>query len=103
MITDPYNYIGLIEEFLKGKIPAKEFDDRFFETIGNDRYQYSKNGEEAFFNLIDELCYFVDDYVDDEVFSYEDAALFEREEGDLDEDQLRAEVTRIYKEIQKLK
>lgn len=101
MINDPYNYIGLIEEFLNKSITAKEFETRFFDTIREEKEPYVEG--DAFAGLIDELFYYVEDYVDDEVLAYEEGALSEREEGDLDESQLRKEVTRIYKDIQRLK
>ena len=96
MIKDIYGYLPLIEDFLEEKIPAREFDDKFFEKIGQDEYMYPGE-EEVFSDLIDELCYFVDGYTEvEELIGTE-------EDYYIDENRLRQEVTRIYKEIQKLK
>jgi len=104
MIKDPQGYIDLIEAFLEKKITAKRFDENFFEKLGSDKHSYSEDKEEVFASLIDELCYYVDSYVDDETLAGgEDLEPFERDDEDLDEPQLRAEVTRIYNKIQSLK
>ena len=102
MIKDLHGYIPLIKDFLERKISAKEFDDKFFEKIGSEDEPFIE--ENNFEDLIDELCYYVDAYVDDETLEGgEDFEPIEREGDDLDEPQLRAEVTRIYNEILKLK
>lgn len=102
MIKDQYGYIPLIEDFLNKKISAKEFDDKFFEKVGSEEEPFIEGNDLD--DLIDELCYYVDAYVDDETLAGgEDLEPFERTGEDLDEPQLRAEVTRIYNEIQKLK
>ncbi|MCI5060223.1 MAG: hypothetical protein MRY79_04035 [Alphaproteobacteria bacterium] len=108
MIDDPHDYIPLIEGFLEKKIPPKDFQLKFFEKIGTDRYLYKNN--EDYFELIDSLCYYVDAYVDEDVFTRIDGRLFdiegepvEPDEHDLDEDQLREVVTKIYNEIKALK
>ncbi len=101
MIKDPNEFIPLIEDFLEKKISAKGFDTIFFEKIGNDIESFE--GNDDYFHLIDELCYYVDAYVDDETLAGgEDLEPFERGEKDLDEPQLRTEVARIYLKIKEL-
>jgi hypothetical protein len=102
MINDAQGYIPLIESFLEGKIKAKEFSRDFFEKIGNDNEPFEENND--FDDWIDTLCVYVDAYVDDETLKGgRGLESFERDENDLDENQLRTEVVRIYEEIKKLK
>ncbi len=101
MIKDTQGYIPLIESFLEKKIPANQFDRAFFKMVGEDQEPFIE--ENDLDDLIDELCYYVDAYVDDETLKGgEDLEPFERGEKDLDEPQLRTEVARIYLKIKEL-